>query len=154
MAASAFAASPNPGALYKGVGKNFMNNAPKWANEGTAKISFKTSADGSKVINFKGSYAYYCGAGTSTVTEKHIPISKRGTFSLKFSQPIKGPNGKINSTAYAAISGTFGKGGKQANVSYLIDYVFTGKTVKHPYSTSNPRALGCASWVRGTVKTK
>ena len=153
-AASALAASPKPGALYEGTGKDFMNNAPKWTNEATGKIRFKTSAKGTAVVGFRGSYSYYCGAGTSAVTEKRMPVSKRGRFGAEFSQPTKGPNGKVNGTAYAAISGTFEKGGKQASVSYLIDYVFTGTKVKHPYSTKSPKALGCATWVRGTVNTK
>ncbi len=52
-AASALAASPKPGALYEGTGKDFMNNAPKWTNEATGKISFKTSAKGTAVVGFR-----------------------------------------------------------------------------------------------------
>jgi hypothetical protein len=35
-------------------------------------------------------------------------------------------------------------------VSYLVDTVFK-PTPAHPYSTASPKALGCASWVRGSV---
>jgi hypothetical protein len=154
IASSALGASPSPkpGARYKGTGKDYMNNAPKWTAEGTGKISFAISTDGTAVIDFKGTYSYYCGAGSDDVTERRISVSKTGSFALEFSQPIKGPNGKVNSTAYVSIAGAFEKGGKDASVSYLVDYVFKGTKVKHPYSTKHPRALGCASWVRGTVK--
>lgn len=151
--ASALAANPMAGVRYSGTGKDFMNNAPKWTDEGTGKISFKTSGDGSKVTAFSGSYSYYCGAGTSTVTENSMAISN-GKFGVEFSQPNRGPNGKIDGRAYAAISGQFEDGGSTAKVSYLVDYVFTGGKVRHPYSTKSPRKLGCASWVQGTVKTK
>jgi len=152
IASNALGASPKPGARYKGTGKDYMNNAPKWTAEGTGKMSFAISADGAAVTGFKGTYSYYCGAGSDDVTETRMSVSKSGRFAAKFSQPIKGPNGKVNSTAYVSIAGKFEKGGKDASVSYLVDYVFTGARVKHPYSTKHPKALGCASWVRGTVK--
>jgi hypothetical protein len=152
-AASALAASPKPAAVYRGTGKDFMNNAPRWTDEGTGKISFKTSGNGAAVVNFKGTYSYYCGAGTTNVTERVMHVSKQGTFGARFSQPIKGPNGKVSSVAYASISGAFETGGG-ASISYLVDYVFPGARVKHPYSTSNPKALGCASWVRGTARAR
>jgi hypothetical protein len=151
-AVSAVAASPESGHSYRGTGKDFMNNAPKWADEGTRKISFQTSSDGMDVIQFRGAFSYYCGAGTSDVTEKKMAISKSGRFGTRFSQKIKGANGKVESTAYVVVSGRFDDGGSQASVSYLVDYVFTGKKVSRPFSTSSPRALGCASWVRGTVR--
>ncbi len=152
-AVSAFAASPKPGHSYQGTGKDFMNNAPKWADEATGKIKFQTSTNGLDVMQFKGTFSYYCGAGTSDVTEKKMAISKSGRFGARFSQKVKGANGKVNSTAYVVVSGRFEDGGSQASISYLVDYVFAGSKVSHPYSTSDPRALGCASWVRGTVRT-
>jgi hypothetical protein len=152
-AVSAFAASPKPGHSYQGTGTDFMNNAPTWADEATGKIKFQTSTNGLDVMQFKGTFSYYCGAGTSDVTEKKMAISKSGRFGARFSQKVKGANGKVNSTAYVAVSGRFEDGGSQASVSYLVDYVFAGSKVSHPYSTSDPRALGCASWVRGTVRT-
>ncbi len=153
-ATSALAATPKPAAVYTGSGKDFMNNAPKWTDEGTGRISFSTSGKDATILHFKGSFSYYCGAGRSTVTEKSMRVTKGGKFGTEFSQPNKEPDGKVNGKAYVAISGTFENGGKQAKVSYLVDFVFSGGRVKDPYSTSNPRALGCASWVRGTVRTK
>ena len=152
IASNALGASPKPGARYKGTGKDYMNNAPKWTAEGTGKIGFAVSADGAAVVNFKGTYSFYCGAGSNYVTERRMSVSKSGRFAAEFSQPNKGPNGKVNSIAYVSIAGAFENGGKDASVSYLVDYVFTGTKVKHPYSTKHPKALGCASWVRGTVK--
>jgi hypothetical protein len=149
---SAVPVSPKPGTSYHGTGKDYMNNAPKWADEGSGKISFTTSADGKAVMHFSGSYSYYCGAGTSTVTEKRMAVSASGHFGTEFSQKLKGAS--AGGTAYASIAGQFTDGGEKASVSYLIDYVFKGDKVKHPYSTKNPKALGCATWVRGTVKAK
>jgi hypothetical protein len=149
----AYAVSPVAGTLYTGTGKDYMNNASKWADEGRGKISFKTSASGAAVTSFRGAYSYYCGAGTATVTEKHVAVTSNGTFATHFSVRTKGPSGKVNGRAYVSISGAFVAGGK-ANVSYLVDYVFNGTHVKHPYSTKHPRQLGCASWVRGTVKAR
>lgn len=153
IAASAFATSPKPGHSYHGSGKDFMNNAPTWSDEGTGKIRFETSTDGKDVIHFRGTYSYYCGAGTNYVAEKKMAVSKSGRFGAKFSQQVKGANGKVTSTAYGVVSGRFEDGGNKASVSYLVDYVFPGSNVSDPYSTSNPKALGCASWVRGTVHT-
>lgn len=146
-AGSAFASGSEPGHSYQGTGKDYMNNAPKWADEGTGKIRLQTSTDGKNVIHFRGTFSYYCGAGTSDVTEKTMAISGSGGFGARFSVKQRG------STAYVAISGQFKDGGNKASVSYLVDFVFPGSHVHHPYSTDNPRALGCASWVRGTVHT-
>jgi hypothetical protein len=151
---TAFAASPKPGASYRGTGKDYLNNAPTWTDESTGRISFVTSADGAAVTHFKGTYYYYCGAGTADVTETRMPVSKSGRFGTKFSQKTKGPTGAVTGTAYVSISGRFEKGGSKASVSYLVDVVFTGGHVSHPYSTRHPKALGCASWVRGTVKAQ
>lgn len=136
--------SPEAGARYAGTGQDFLNNAPTWTAENTANMSFDVSADASAVTAFKGSFVYYCGAGRSNVTEARMPVSSSGHFGARFTQK------DANSTAYVAISGQFNTGGTLASVSYLVDYVFKGsKTPAHPYSTANPKALGCASWVRG-----
>lgn len=151
VAAAAFAAAPKAGARYHGTGTDYMNNAPKWTAEGTGKVSFAVSTSGTEVRNFKGTYSFYCGAGTSWITARRMAISKRGRFAAKFSQPAKGPNGKVDGTDYATVDGAFIDHGRKARVRYLFDYVGTGTTIKHPYSTSDPRALGCASWVKATV---
>lgn len=152
--AGALAAIPKGGAVYTGKGKDYMNNAPKWTSEATGTISFDTSADGAKVTNFKGTFSYYCGAGTSDVTQKTMDVSNSGTFGAHLSQPDKGPDGKVEGEAYATISGKFTGDGAEASVAYMVDFVFTGSKVAHPYSTKNPKALGCASWVKGTVRAR
>ena len=136
--------SPEAGARYAGTGQDYLNNAPTWTDEKTTNISFDVSADAGAVTSFRGRFFFYCGAGTSTVKEVRMPVSSSGHFGARFTQKYS------NSTAYVAISGQFTTGGTLAGVSYLVDYVFKGSpTPAHPYSTADPKALGCASWVRG-----
>ena len=146
-AVSAVAASPESGHSYRGTGRDFMNNAPKWADEGTRKISFQTSSDGMDVIQFRGAFSYYCGAGTSDVTEKKMAISKSSRYQVL--PEGQGCERQSRIDRVRRCLQPFDDGGSQASVSYLVDYVFTGKKVSRPFSTSSPRALGCASWVRG-----
>ncbi|HUB77103.1 MAG TPA: hypothetical protein VL977_08595, partial [Solirubrobacteraceae bacterium] len=138
--------SPEAGARYAGSLPDFLNNAPTWTAEETGRASFEVSADARAVTAFKGSFYYYCGAGTADVTEKRMAISASGRFGARFAHR------SASSTAYVAISGRFTTGGTQASVSYLVDYVFKGSpTPAHPYSTASPKALGCASWVHGSL---
>jgi hypothetical protein len=153
-AGGASAASPVGGKLYTGTGKDFMNNAPRWATGGTGEISFKTSKSGAAVTDFRGGYSYYCGSGTATVTETRMLVSSKGRFGARFTVRTRGPNGKVNGRAYVEISGAFKADGAKATVSYLVDYVFKGRHVRHPYATGHPKRLGCASWVRGTANAK
>lgn len=152
IAGSALAAAPRRGALYTGTGAVFMNNARRWTKDARGLISFRTSSSGRAVLGFKGGYSFYCGAGTATVTEKRMSVSPDGTFAAKFSVRTTGTDGKANGRAYVSIAGAFKDAGAKASVSYLVDYVFTGHHVKHPYDRSHPRRLGCASLVKGTVK--
>ncbi len=148
---AAIAAPPLPAALYTGTGTDYMNDATGWTADGGGAISFQTSSDGKAVTDFRGGYSFYCGSGTATVTERRMSISKAGRFSTSFKVKTRGPRGKINGTAYVEISGLFSADRQTADVSYLVDYVFKGRHVKHPYATQHPRRLGCASWVKGTV---
>ncbi len=154
IAGSALAATPRRGAPYAGTGAVFMNHARRWTKDGRGLISFKTSSSGHAVLGFKGGYSFYCGAGTATVTKKRMSIRADGTFAAKFSVRTTGADGKANGRAYVSIAGAFKDGGAKASVSYLVDYVFTGHHVKHPYDISHPRRLGCASFVKGTVKAR
>ena len=63
-------AAPRASVTYRGTGQDMFNNAPSWVKApGKGKsISFKVSKDGTRVLNFRGRYAYYCGAGASTIT--------------------------------------------------------------------------------------
>jgi hypothetical protein len=153
VATTALAAAPKPGARFHGQGGDYWNNGPTWHRAATAGFSFRTNSDGTQILGFKGHASYYCGGGAATIADTGINVGGRGRFSDRFSLPNKEPNGKTNGRVYVAISGAFLKGGKRASVSYLVDYVFKGKHVSNPYSTSNPRALGCASWVRGIAST-
>jgi hypothetical protein len=150
-AANALAVASKHGAAYRGTGVDYMNDGSNWTAEGTGAIRFRTSSSGKSVTDFRGGYSFYCGSGTATVTEQRMPISKAGRFGTRFTVVSRGPTGKRNGTAYVEISGAFHKHRRSATVSYLVDYVFKGHHVKHPYDTSRPRRLGCASWVKGTV---
>jgi hypothetical protein len=151
--ASAGAGGPKHSVAYTGSGTDYMNDATGWTAAGTGAISFRTSPSGKSVLGFRGGYSFYCGSGTATVTEQRMSISQSGRFGTKFTVPNKGPNGKRNGTAYVQISGAFDANRASATVSYLVDYVFKGRHVKHPYATGQPGRLGCASWVKGTVTT-
>jgi hypothetical protein len=152
-AANVLAVAPEHGAAYSGTGVDYMNNARSWTAEGTGAVSFRTSPSGKAVTDFRGGYSFYCGPGTATVTEQRMPISKRGRFGIRFTVANKARSGKRNGTVYVEISGAFDTDRASASVSYLVDYVFKGRHVAHPYDTSRPRRLGCASWVKGTVTT-
>jgi hypothetical protein len=140
-------AAPAPHARYSGTGGDYYNNGAKdWVRAGTERFSFEISSNGRDVVDFRGPYSYYCGAGTATLTA-HGPIHADGRFAIRFSK--RGPYG----TTYGEASGIFAAGGKQARVSYIVDFVESGAHVSDPYDTKDPHALGCASWVRGTATT-
>ena len=150
-AGNAFAVAPAYGAAYSGTGVDYVNDHSGWTADGTGAVSLQTSRSGRSVTDFRGGYSFYCGSGTATVTDHRMPISRRGTFGTRFAVVNRGPRGKRNGMAYVQIRGTFSRDRTSARVSYLVDYVFKGRHVKHPYDTGQPRRLGCASWVRGTV---
>jgi hypothetical protein len=152
-AASAGSGAPKQSVAYSGTGTDYMNDATGWTAAAMGAISFRTSPSGKSVLGFRGGYSFYCGSGTATVTERRMSIARSGRFGAKFKVPNKGPNGKRNGTAYVQISGAFDPSRTAAIVSYLVDYVFKGRHVKHPYDTGQPSRLGCASWVKGTATT-
>ncbi len=152
-AGGALAVAPKHRAAYSGSGVDYMNSVASWTADGTGAISFRTSPGGKSVTDFRGGYSFYCGSGTATVTEQRMSVSKAGRFGARFTVATKGPSGKRNGTAHVEISGAFDPDRTSATVSYLVDYVFKGRHVKHPYDTSRPGQLGCASWVKGTVTT-
>lgn len=153
LAAGALAA-PKHGASYTGRGPDYMNNNTKWTREATGHVSFKASSDGADVLNFKGTYSYYCGAGTSSITDPKIHIAKGGSFSAR-GHHVEKLHGVVEGTHYLSVSGRFNKSGTTAKVSYLDDFVYAGKHVKHPYSTKMKSATdACESWVRATAHPK
>ncbi|MHB8491279.1 MAG: hypothetical protein ACYDA6_03555 [Solirubrobacteraceae bacterium] len=157
LSTAAVAAEPKASVRYTGTGADYMNNAPHWAREATGKISFKTSADRRRIVDFRGTYSYYCGGGTSYIKAAYLNVDSKGRFAYDFSFPNRLASGKTEGRIYAAISGQFLGDGSTARVSYLADAVFTGagaKPVHEPYSTKDPGKLGCASWVKGTVRAR
>ena len=147
LGAGSVHAAPRASAIYRGTGQDEFNNASHWVKApGTAKsISFKVSTDGTRVLNFRGRYAYYCGAGASTITATSLKV-RHGRF---------GGTGKTanqNGTNYFALSGRFSADGRTATVTYLDDFVYKGKSVKKPYSFAyHAPAQACESRVTGTV---
>jgi hypothetical protein len=143
-------AAPRASVTYRGTGQGMFNNAPNWVKApGKGKsISFKVSKDGTRVLNFRGRYAYYCGAGASTITAASLKV-RHGRF---------GGNGKkVNQsgTNYFALSGRFSADGRTATVTYLDDFVYKGKSVKNPYSfTYHAPARACESRVTGAVTAR
>jgi hypothetical protein len=126
-----------------------MNKTSKWTKAATAHISFKTSGNRAYVLSFDGTFHYYCGSGKSRITDTKIRIASDGSFSDRGRRVDK------EGAEYLRISGKFDKSGTSAKVSYLFDFVYTGKHVKHPYSTKiKPRVDACESWVRATARVK
>lgn len=144
-AASAAASGPVRAKPFSGTGTDYLNKGKTWKPGATGKFTFKTSGDGRKFLDFRGSYTYACG-GTATLTAGFVTITSAGKFDYAFKVKQKA------GTFYAQIYGQFQRQGKTAVVDYLVDYVAKGKRVAHPYDTSHPASLGCASWVRGTAK--
>lgn len=125
-----------------------MNNAPKWTDEGVGKYSFHFKKVERQIIGFSGTYSFYCGAGTSTVTAKRIAVNAAGAFSFRFSV-ANTVNGQKMGETYVSISGQFLGGGAEVRLAYLVDTAFS--PIKSPYDTSDPTKLGCASWVRSSA---
>ncbi len=136
------------GTLFTGEGPDFMNNAPKWTDEGVGKYSFHFKKVERQIIGFSGTYSFYCGAGTSTVTAKRIAVNAAGAFSFRFSV-ANTVNGQKMGETYVSISGQFLGGGAEVRLAYLVDTAFS--PIKSPYDTSDPTKLGCASWVRSSA---
>ena len=142
----AFASSARRSARYAGTATDYLNNAPNWAPEAQGKITFQTSSNGRSVRKFRGTYACYCNCSAGLyVDATSMHVNGDGSFAYRFSVAEK------YGRDFVAISGQFLARGSRAKVSYLVDFVGTGQHVAHPYSTGDSRALGCASWVRGTV---
>lgn len=139
------------GVLYSGSGADYLNNSPRWIREAKGSISFKTSSDGRRIEDFKGTLSFACEIGTSYVSAKYLQVSRTGSFSYRFSSPTKAADGRVYGHQYVAIYGRFLSPAKRASVGYLVDEVVKEKPVSHPYDTAHPSALGCASWVRGVV---
>ena len=128
-----------------------MHHAPQWASDGTRKITLNTSRYGKRILNFHGSYQFWCGEGTGFITGSSVAISKSGSFAEHGHYQEKS-HGKVTGTNYLRLWGQFASNGKSATVDYLSDFVYAGKSVKNPYSTKiKSQGSACESWVRGTA---
>jgi len=168
LAAWAAAAKPEAAKPYSGSGVDYVNGASKWSDAGEdGQITFKTSTDRRRILAFHGTYANRCGAGvhgehSSYIKATFIDVSRTGHFAYDFSFPDAHAS-RGHARIYVAISGDFIGDGSIAKLSYLVDTVFNGlsgtgsgggRPVRHPFSTSEPGALGCAAWVKATVTAR
>lgn len=153
LAASAAGAAtssttPVPGKRFTGTGRDYENDgtAKAWKRGSSDKFSFTTSKDGTRAVSFRGGYSYYCPNGSAFVTAKYVNITATDRLDYRFAFR------ETYGMAYVEIKGAFQPGGRTADLFYLVDFVPKGTRVRHPYDTSHPGALGCASWVKGTAK--
>jgi hypothetical protein len=138
-------ATPRPGALFSGTGSEYFNNgASGWVRAAAVPFSFKISRHGGAIVDFRGHYSYYCGAGSSTLTA-YGPIRSDRRFAIHFHERVR------YGISYGDVKGRFNAAGTRASVSYLFDFVASGTTVGKPFDTRDPHALGCATWVRGAA---
>lgn len=128
---------------FSGRGPDYLNDAPRWTRESTGTFGFATSRNGTTLLNFRGTFYYYCGAGRGTVRAARIAITSKRTFDYRFYSPKK------YGVDYGEVYGSFLKGGRRARIGYLVDFVANGQKVRHPYDVRHSRSLGCASWVQG-----
>jgi hypothetical protein len=122
-----------------------MNDAPHWRRQATGSFHFTVSSTGKRMLSFRGTYSYYCGAGSTYLKASYLSVTRQGTFNYAFKFRV------TNGTVYGWIWGEFTGRGATANVNYLSDFVATGRHVSRPYDVSHPGRLGCASWVRGVA---
>lgn len=145
---------PKASAHYTGSGDDYLNNTPRWLHEADGHISFKTSATGMRILDFKGTASFSCDAASHYVTARYILVKPDGSFAYRFNFPTKDSIGQPYGREYVAIYGRFLGDGRSASVSYFVDAVVPEKPVARPYDTTKPASLGCASWVRATVRAR
>jgi hypothetical protein len=144
VATTAGAAVPSHGKPFSGSTNEYTNSSKGWKRGGAANFSFKTSADGGRILDFRGSYTY-CGR-SATLSAGYVTVASSGQFNYPFTVHLKA------GAFYAQIYGHFLRGAKTAQVNYIVDFVAKGKKVSHPLDAKHPQSLGCASWVRATAK--
>lgn len=142
------ATNPKGGSQYRGTGQQAFNNTRdgRFANGGfrpRAQISFRVSPDGRRMLNFRGTFFYYCGAGTSAITANFLEVRSDGSFHFAFRSPARGPHGVVDGTVAVVIHGRFTGTGRTARVTYREETRFS----KLPAS-QRP----CATQVTGTVR--
>lgn len=133
VATTALGAHPLKGKHYSGHGTDYFNNTKSGSytqreRGRRSKIRFDVSKDGRHVTGLRGYYDFYCGAGTSSITDKKLKISRHGTFSDTGSFPNKAPNGSVNGTVHVKLRGRFTGDGSAARVVYKVVIDFTGDT--------------------------
>jgi len=144
------AATPKRGGHYSGTGKQAFNNTAdgSFANQGfrpRAQISFRVAPDGRRVLGFKGTFFYYCGAGTSAVIANFLNVRPDGSFRFAFKTPARGPHGLVDGTVAVVIRGRFTGTGRTARVTYREE-----TRLRSQPASQRP----CATQVTGIVKAR
>jgi hypothetical protein len=148
------AARPLAGTVYTGTGVERMNNGPTWRTSpalAREPLRFHISATGNAVLAFRGSFFFYCGAGTDTVRAKRITVGRAGRFAYRFSLPTRRSNRTVSGETFVSIAGSFTHGGHRAKVSYLVVFSPTAHPAHDPYLAAGAFKDGCAAWVKGTA---
>lgn len=135
LAGVAFAAHALPGKTYSGSGQEYENNGPHFETfKGFRRhMTLTVSSSGTVVEHFKGSYTYYCGAGTAYVTGHRVKINSSGRFGGTGSSPSYA-RGQRTGTNYYVLRGKFIDAGHKAAVTYQDAFVGTGQKDPNPYS--------------------
>lgn len=144
------ATNPKPGSRYLGTGQQAFNNTRdgRFANGGfrpRAQISFRVSPDGRRMLNFRGTFFYYCGAGTSAITANFLTVRPDGSFHFAFRSPARGPHGVVDGTVAVVIDGRFTGTGRTARVTYR-----EATRLRKLPASQRP----CATQVTGTVRAR
>jgi len=145
------AAAARAGKRFVGSGTEHVNNGPKWERAAPRlRISFSVAPDGKRLVGFRGTYFYYCGAGSGTITDGSIAIGRNGHFRARGSFADKTSSGQVTARSYVSIWGRMVDHGDAAVVSFLVNAVWTGRHLANPYSTKlQPAGLACQTWVKG-----
>ena len=136
---------------FIGSGAEYANNGPRWEHSGSrSRISFHAVSGERRLVSFSGTYSYYCGGGTGTITDKSIRVASNGRFSARGHFPDRTSSGRVTAENYVSLWGRLIDHGNAAVVSFLVDAVYAGKHVANPYSTRLQRpGLACETLVKG-----
>lgn len=153
LAASADAAGAVGGAYkrFVGSGVEYGNNGPRWEKSGSrSRIAFRSGPGEKRLVSFTGTYSFYCGGGPDTITSRSIPVAPSGRFHARGSFVDRLSSGLATAVSYVSIWGRLVDHGNAADVSFLVDSVYTGKHVADPYTPNLKSAVAaCETLVKG-----
>jgi hypothetical protein len=144
-------AASGPYKRFVGSGVEYANNGPRWQkSDWRSRIAFRAGPGEKRLLSFTGTYSFYCGGGTDTITSRSIPVAPNGRFHARGSFVDRLSSGRVTAVSYVSIWGRLADHGNAAGVSFLVDTVYTGKHVADPYATSlKPADAACETLVKG-----